>query len=208
MSGLRACILLALACAAYGGYVSPYVGFGYNYGYAPYTTYGAAPYGLYRAPVVYHGAPVKYVASTVHHPVAVTGVSKVATTYTVPTATKVVSAYTHPTVTHVPTYYGYGVSPYGYSYGYGLGGYHYLPVLKKSWTMSTAKPAPKGHTRAVQMSVEHRMGSATPTVQQPQPVNGEGQVTVPRSDAVAVHVDLKGSTDSGLSGGTKQERGR
>ncbi|XP_077536283.1 uncharacterized protein LOC144148646 [Haemaphysalis longicornis] len=134
---LRACILLALACAAYGGYVSPYVGFGYDYGYAPYTTYGAAPYGLYRAPVVYHGAPVKYVASGVHHPVSVTGVStvetplsKVATTYTVP-ATKVVPAYTHPTVAHVPTHYGYGVSPYGYSYGYGLGGYHYVPVLKK-----------------------------------------------------------------------------
>ncbi|XP_037513788.1 cuticle protein 12.5-like [Rhipicephalus sanguineus] len=153
MTGLRACILLALACAAYGGYVVPtYGGLGYHYGgYAPYSVYGtyAPTYGVYRAPVyrapVYHTvpAPVKYVVQTPTveakvtdtyetQPAVPVSVSKtytttpVHTTVAVPAATKVV---TYPT--YNPTYYGYGVSPYGLSYGYGVGGYHYVPVLKK-----------------------------------------------------------------------------
>ncbi|KAK8770718.1 hypothetical protein V5799_012816 [Amblyomma americanum] len=154
---LRACLLLALACAAYGGYVSPYLGLGYGYyGHYPYAPY--AGYGVYRAPV-YHTVhtPVKYVVPTPTiaakvtdtyetHPGVPVSVSKVAGSYVaptvvhaVPTATKVVSTAYTPTVAHVPTYYGYGVSPYGLSYGYGVGGYHYAPILKKcEYTLSRA----------------------------------------------------------------------
>ncbi|XP_054931889.1 uncharacterized protein [Dermacentor andersoni] len=153
MTGFRACILLAVACAAYGGYVVPtYGAVGYPYGgYVPYGAY-RAPYGVYRAPV-YHTvpAPVKYVVHTPAVEAKVTdtyetqpsvpvSVSKtytttpVHTTVAVPAATKVVTYPTYssyPTYPSYPTYYGYGVSPYGLSYGYGVGGYQYVPVLKK-----------------------------------------------------------------------------
>ncbi|XP_075746073.1 uncharacterized protein LOC119160085 [Rhipicephalus microplus] len=76
MTGFHACILLALACAAYGVHdVTPYGGLGYHYGgrhvgaHSAYGTY-APTYGVYSAPVyhvpVYHtvSVPVKYVVQT------------------------------------------------------------------------------------------------------------------------------------------------
>ncbi|XP_077508439.1 uncharacterized protein LOC144119771 [Amblyomma americanum] len=158
---LHACLLLALASSAFGGFVS---------------TYGVPVAGYHAVPAVsgvYAAAPA--VSTAFHHAPAVSKATRVTSFQTVhpgvPHTVARVSTYTpaaaavhtvHASapaavvgaVHHVPAYsygylparysyshrydahplryrYGYGLTPYGLNYGYGLDTYGYSSVFKK-----------------------------------------------------------------------------